>query len=156
MTWSFETTRRVEFADTDMAGIVHFSNFFRFMESTEHEFFRSLGLSVHGEEEGRMFGFARVAASAEFLRPARYEDLLLIRLEVREKSTRFLRYGFEIERREPAAQQGENPLLARGELTVVHVTRPEGETRMRATALPEAVDRLVETAPETTSPDTTP
>src|SRR5213078_989612 len=42
----FRTTRRVEFADTDMAGIVHFANFFRYMESAEHEFLRSHGLSV--------------------------------------------------------------------------------------------------------------
>ena len=30
-----------EFCDTDMAGIVHFANFFRFMESAEVEFLRS-------------------------------------------------------------------------------------------------------------------
>ena len=35
MTNPFRTTRRVEFADTDMAGIVHFANFFRFMEAAE-------------------------------------------------------------------------------------------------------------------------
>ena len=35
--------RRVEFAETDMAGQVHFSNFFRYMEAAEHAFFRSLG-----------------------------------------------------------------------------------------------------------------
>ena len=36
----FKHTRRIEFAETDMAGIVHFANFFRMMETTEHEFFR--------------------------------------------------------------------------------------------------------------------
>ena len=38
--------RRVEFSETDMAGIVHYSNFFRYMEAAEHEFFRALGFSV--------------------------------------------------------------------------------------------------------------
>ena len=33
---------------TDMAGIVHFSNFYKWMEQCEHEFFRSLGLSIVG------------------------------------------------------------------------------------------------------------
>ena len=42
----FRTTRRVEFCDTDMAGIAHFSNFFRWMESAEVEFLRQRGLSV--------------------------------------------------------------------------------------------------------------
>ena len=36
----FQTTRRIEFGDTDMAGIVHFANFFRFMEAAECEFLR--------------------------------------------------------------------------------------------------------------------
>ena len=43
MPYEFKLTRRIEFAETDMAGIVHFSNFFRMMEATEHAFFRSLG-----------------------------------------------------------------------------------------------------------------
>jgi tetratricopeptide (TPR) repeat protein len=34
----FTTTRRVEFGDTDMAGIMHFANFFRFMEAAETSF----------------------------------------------------------------------------------------------------------------------
>ena len=42
----FRTTRRVEFGDTDMAGIIHFANFFRYMEAAETDFLRSLGLSV--------------------------------------------------------------------------------------------------------------
>ena len=42
----FTTTRRVEFCDTDMAGIVHFSTFYKWMEQAEHDYFRSLGLSI--------------------------------------------------------------------------------------------------------------
>ena len=41
MSTSFRVQRRIEFCDTDMAGIVHFANFFRFMESAEVEFLRS-------------------------------------------------------------------------------------------------------------------
>ncbi len=47
MSEAYRTTRRVEFRDTDAAGIVHFSAFFFYMESVEHEFLRQLGLSVH-------------------------------------------------------------------------------------------------------------
>ena len=35
MTYEFHNQHRVEFAETDMAGIVHFSNFFRYMEMAE-------------------------------------------------------------------------------------------------------------------------
>ena len=46
MTYDFNVERRVEFSETDMAGIMHYSNFFRFMETAEHAFYRSLGHSV--------------------------------------------------------------------------------------------------------------
>jgi acyl-CoA thioesterase FadM len=42
----FTWNRRVEFAETDAAGIVHFSSFFLYMEQAEHALFRSLGLSI--------------------------------------------------------------------------------------------------------------
>jgi len=35
MVYEFKLTRPVDFVETDMAGIMHFSNFFRFMEATE-------------------------------------------------------------------------------------------------------------------------
>src|SRR5215467_15146206 len=78
MTEPFRTTRRVEFVDTDMAGIVHFSNFFRWMESAEVEFLRSLGLSVALPWEGEELGFPRVSAACDFLKPVRFEDVLQI------------------------------------------------------------------------------
>jgi acyl-CoA thioester hydrolase len=43
MPCEFRITRRVEFSETDMAGIVHFSNFFRYMETAEHAFFPVTG-----------------------------------------------------------------------------------------------------------------
>ncbi len=46
MSYEFKAVRRVEFSETDMAGIMHYSNYFRFMETAEHAFFRSLGLSI--------------------------------------------------------------------------------------------------------------
>ena len=48
----FTTTRRVEFGDTDMAGIMHFANFFRFMEVAETDFLAvtgAVGVSWRGE-----------------------------------------------------------------------------------------------------------
>ena len=50
---TFLTTRLVEFSDTDMAGIVHFANFFRFMESAEHAYLRGCGLSVVSQWQGQ-------------------------------------------------------------------------------------------------------
>lgn len=44
----FHWRRRVEFAETDMAGIAHFSSFVIYMEQAEHALLRSLGTSVFG------------------------------------------------------------------------------------------------------------
>ena len=67
MPHEFKTTRRIEFAETDLAGIVHFSNFFRMMEAAEHAFFRSLGFSIHSYEDsvdpGNAIGRPRASAS---------------------------------------------------------------------------------------------
>jgi YbgC/YbaW family acyl-CoA thioester hydrolase len=108
---SFHTTRRVEFVDTDMAGIVHFSNFFRFMESAEVEFLRSLGLSVAMSWDGEKIGFPRVSASCDYLRPARFQDLIDITVTVRKVGVKSVTYGFEF------ARDGE--VLARGQVSAV-------------------------------------
>ena len=89
----FETSRRVEFCETDMAGIVHFSNFYRWMEQAEHEFFRSLGLTiVNPQPDGITFGWPRVSASCRFESPARYEDVLKITLTVQRIGVKSLTY----------------------------------------------------------------
>ena len=67
MATPFRVARRVEFHDTDMAGIVHFSNFFRYMEFAEVEFLRSKGLSVAWVElNGERIGFPRVSAACDY------------------------------------------------------------------------------------------
>jgi YbgC/YbaW family acyl-CoA thioester hydrolase len=91
----FSTTRRVEFVDTDMAGIVHFANFFRWMESAEVELLRSLGLSVKLPWEGVMLGFPRVSASCDFLKPLRFEDVFTIAVRVENVGRKSVTYAFD-------------------------------------------------------------
>jgi YbgC/YbaW family acyl-CoA thioester hydrolase len=107
----FRTTRRVEFADTDMAGIVHFANFFRYMEAAEVEFLRARGLSVRLDWEGQPLGFPRVSASCDFFRPARFEDLLDVAVTVQNIGRKSVSYAFEFSR------GGE--VLARGQVSAV-------------------------------------
>jgi len=51
--------RRIEFRETDMAGIVHFSNFFAYMEQAEHDFLRSVGMGVICEADGKKISWPR-------------------------------------------------------------------------------------------------
>ena len=146
MAHTFRDRRRIEFYETDMAGIVHFSNFFRFMESTEHAFFRSLGLSLHRGGPGDMSGWARVGAQCEFRRPLHYMDEVEIELVVREKKKSSLAYDFVFRRvadREGPTAPDE---VATGRLAVVHVTAVDGG-RMKASGIPPDVSCAIEVAP---------
>src|SRR3954452_18413358 len=91
----FRVQRIVEFSDTDMAGIVHFSNFFRYMEAAEHAFLRACGLSVSMEWEGETVSFPRVAAACDFTRPARFEDVLDVTVAVQRLGRSSVTYAFE-------------------------------------------------------------
>lgn len=94
MSESFRTSRRVEFADTDLAGIAHFANFFRWMESAEVEFLRSRGLSVALAWEGQKLGFPRVSASCDYLRPVTFEDVVEIEVKVARLGRKSVTYAF--------------------------------------------------------------
>jgi acyl-CoA thioester hydrolase len=111
MSATFRTSRRVEFSDTDMAGIVHFARFFAFMESAEHELLRSLGLSVAMDWEGERIGFPRVGAQCDFLSPARFEDMLTIDVTIENLGRSSITYGFKF-------FNGERP-VAIGQMTSV-------------------------------------
>ena len=87
---------RVQFADTDMAGIVHFSNFFRFMERVEHDFFRSLDLSIREDPakipEAECVGWPRVHASCDYKAPLFFEEQFTMELLVEEVRRKTLHY----------------------------------------------------------------
>ena len=116
----FTTTRRVEFGDTDMAGIMHFANFFRFMESAETDFLHSVGLSVSWRRDGVKWGFPRVSVGCDFQKPARFEDVLTIAVTVERVGERSVSYRFDF-----SNQAGEP--IAVGRITAVfcRTTSPE-------------------------------
>ncbi len=143
MAHEFRQRRLVEFAETDMAGIVHFSNFFRWMEACEHAFFRSLGLSLHRHEGDAMVGFARVRAECQYLAPLHYQDEVEVRLVVREKRASALTYDFTF----LSSSRDGDEVCARGALTVVCVRGRSGIERMRAAPIPEEVAQAIEPAP---------
>lgn len=107
----FRTSRRIEFCDTDMAGIVHFANFFRFMEAAECEFLRGRGLSVKMDWDGQPIAFPRVSATCDYVSPARFEDVLDVAVSIDRIGGKSVTYAFEFSR------AGE--LIARGKVTSV-------------------------------------
>lgn len=142
MPFEFIARRRVEFSETDMAGIMHYSNFFRFMETAEHAFYRSLGFSVAERQALPRIGWPRVHASCDYHQPLRFEDEVEIHLLVAEKRSKALTFQIRF-RKVQAAGAVE---VARGKLTVVCVSHHEDGT-MKAVAIPDAIGRLIEVAP---------
>ncbi len=137
----FKAWRRVEFSETDMAGIVHFSNFFRYMETVEHAFYRSLGFSVILSGFQRPIGLPRVHASFDYKRPLRFEDSFLIELTVLEKKEKSLAYRIKISRCDPEERPVEE--CAMGRLVVVCVERQQ-DGGLISVPIPEEIANAIE------------
>ena len=108
----FTVRRRVEFRDTDAAGIVHFSAFFPMMEAAEHALLRSLGIAVLPDKsDPEAVTWPRVAAECHYRTAARFEDELLLTVRVGQIGNSSVRYEFQVLR-------GDD-LVAEGSLTAV-------------------------------------
>jgi acyl-CoA thioester hydrolase len=121
----YRFTRRVQFYETDAAGIVHFSWFFRYMEEAEHALWRAAGISIHSPDAE--IGWPRVAASFEYHRALRFEQEFEVRLRIAEMTKKTIRYGCVL-------AQGESR-IATGELTIACVRRRPNEP-MKAIEIP--------------------
>jgi YbgC/YbaW family acyl-CoA thioester hydrolase len=140
---TFSITRRVEFHETDAAGLMHFSNFYRWMEVCEHEWFRALDLPMMSTTlDGVRRGWPRREASCSFVRPLRCGDLVRVTGSVIEVKNVSVAYEFIFEK----DRAGKWTEVARGRMTTVHV-RQDAEGRMEADPLPANV-RAAFGAPE--------
>ena len=145
----FTHRRLVEFADTDLAGIVHFANFLRYVESAEHAFFRSLGFRVHTTTTDGQEGWPRLELSCRFLKPARFEETLEICLHIDEIRTSSLRYTFAIF----TAGDASRAPLATGTFTIIHVALdPHGHGMRKSPIPPDLRQQLESTIASTGAP----
>jgi len=130
---SEHTVRRiVEFSETDMAGIVHFSQFFRYIESAEHALWRATGLSVASRQgELAVYGWPRVSVHFDFKAPLRFEEEFDTRAVILELRTRAIRFGFVVSKLD-------GTLVGRGGVTAVCVTKND-EGTMSASPIPGLV-----------------
>ncbi|MCC5788943.1 MAG: acyl-CoA thioesterase [Opitutales bacterium] len=143
---------RVQFSETDMAGLVHFSQFFRYMEKAEAEFFRQVGVSMV-QQDGSVFrGWPRGRVSAKFMAPLYFEDVVEIELLVKEIKERALTFFYRFRRRESPFLSAEGrPVeenLAKGEMTTVLVEKSGLAGSMQSLPLPQSLrDRIREADP---------
>jgi len=137
--------RRASFSETDAAGIVHFSNFFRYMEDAEHAMLRSLGLSVHRDKGDEQAGFPRVSAQCDYRRPLRFEDEFEIHASVTAKTDKSVTYGFSF------TKYGEDQPIATGSMKVVYAVKTAAGGKFSAAPLPPEIDHALQISDAETS-----
>ncbi len=124
----FRYPRRVQFHETDMAGIVHFSAYFKYMEEAEHALWRSVGMSISPVDA--QVGFPRVSATCDFKAPLKFEDECEVDIEVQAIGRRSITYACILRRGDL--------VVATGRMTSVCVVR-DADAVVRSTDLPEAI-----------------
>ena len=142
MAFEHKSRRIVRFAETDMAGIVHFSEFFKYMENAEHDFYRELGLSVHFEDPESVYGWPRVHASFDYLHPLRFENEFEVHLVVEKIASKTIDYRCLIRKIDE-----DRTLCARGRLRVICITKQAGNGKMSAAEIPPFFREKIESAP---------
>lgn len=135
----FSLTRQVEFHETDMAGIMHFANFFRWMETCETGFYRSLGLPLISFVPGQVVGWPRVNVSCSYRAPLRFNDTVVVKLLVKKLTRRSVTYVFQFRK--------DGTLCATGEVTAVCVAADD-QGVMSAQPIPADVRAQLQEAPE--------
>lgn len=131
----FTTTRRVEFRDTDAAGIMHFSAYFTYMEEAEHELLRSIGTSVVLNAGDDTVSWPRVAANAEYRGPVRFEDEMVIQVRIKRLGSRSVTYHHQF--------VVEDQVVATGEITAV-CCRIEHGQKPTSREIPEEIRQQLE------------
>jgi len=88
---------RVIFGDTDQMGVVYYANYLRFFESSRAAYWRSLGRS-YKDLEAWGIALPVIEAHVNYKRPALYEDLLIVHVDISELRGASLRFAYRVTR----------------------------------------------------------
>jgi len=124
--------RRVQFHETDLAGVVHFSRYFLYLEEAEHALWRAAGLSIH-PREGEV-GWPRVHASFDYHRALRFEEEFEAWIRVVAIDEKTISYVCTLSRGDTR--------IATGRLTIACATRQHNQPMRAAPIPPEIRARL--------------
>ena len=127
--------RRVQFYETDLAGVVHFSWYFRYAEEAEHAMWRAAGLSI---DRGGI-GWPRVSASFDFHEPLRFEDEFEVLVRVAAVTGKTIRYTTVI--------TCGDTRIATGTHTAICVAKRPGEPMKAISIPPDIAAELKAAAP---------
>ena len=117
----FETEIRVRYCETDAMGVLHHMNYLAYFELARTELFRARG-GNYRELEERGYFLVIVKTECNYKRPAKYDDLLTIRVCVSKMSGAKLEHNYEVVR--------DGTLIATGHTILACVDRAGAIQRM--------------------------
>jgi len=120
--------RRVEFAETDAAGMVHFAVFFRYMEEAEHAAWRAAGLDIFEKHEEQ--SWPRISAKFDFKAPLKFQDEFEVRTEMGAVTRSTIQWAHVLLRGDT--------VIGNGTVTAVCVKKGLDGT-MKSAPIPEAI-----------------
>lgn len=130
-----EVRWRVNYSEIDQMGVVYHARYLPWLDVARTEYLRAGGISYR-ELEARGFLLVVGELSIRYLRPARYDDDLVIRASVREAGSRRVTFAYEVLR----AADGERLATASTDMFVL-------DRAMRPTRLPDDVRALLRPVP---------
>ena len=93
---SFTYSSRVSWVDTDALAVVHFSNYFRYFERAEQEFYMQTGRKQEDVMKQLGLAFPRVEAHCTYESPLRFGDSVETELSLDNIADKSVRFSFEI------------------------------------------------------------
>lgn len=127
-----EARVRVIYGDTDQMGVVYYANYFRYFEIARGELFRARGGTYAAVEREEGLFLPVIDARAQYKASAKYDDVLLIRVEVAQMKRASMTFRYQVHR------ESDRALLCTGE-TVHACVGKDG----RPVALPKSVVTLL-------------
>ncbi|XOV93118.1 MAG: acyl-CoA thioesterase [Bacteroidota bacterium] len=122
---------RVRYAETDQMGYVYYGNYATYFEVARVEAFREIGFTYKELEESGI-GMPVLEYKTKYLGPAKYDDLLTVKVSIPEMPGVRIRYEYEV-----TDESGK--VLNQAETTLVFIKMENG----RPTRLPEDFEKLM-------------
>jgi len=131
---TFHWPVRIYYEDTDSGGVVYYANYLKFMERARTEWLRHHGFEQDEliRSEGVIFAVRNV--EADYLSPARFNDLLTVSASIVEQGRASLGFHQEVRR------EADNKLLCQGRIKIVSL---KSDT-MKPCAIPQAINKIIE------------
>lgn len=92
---NFSIDLRVRYGETDQMGVVYHGNYATYFEVARTEWLRNLGITYKGMEESGIM-LPVITLSFQFIKPAKYDDILTVKVLLRKRPLVKIDFDYEI------------------------------------------------------------